>query len=316
MEIVKNNTFNKLAHHTQGERLDHNPATVYLARLSQGSRRAMRGALETAARIFTGQEVTAEAFPWHMVEYQHMGALRSQLVEEYAHTTANKILSAVRGVLRECWKLGKMEGETYQTAASVENVKGDTLPSGRMLAFGEMAALGEVCREDNSKMGARDAALIAVLGGGGLRRAEAVALDRDHYDEATGEIQILQGKRNKSRTIYLNDRGQQTMTNWLETRGDEPGPLFYRIRRGDNMTTDRLTSQAVYKILKKRGGQAKIKDFSPHDLRRTVASTMIDNGVDLVTVQKIMGHSSPTTTARYDRRGERAKQKASDAIPW
>jgi integrase len=70
-----------------------------------------------------------------------------------------------------------------------------------------------------------------------------------------------------------------------------------------------LTPQAAYAILKKRADQAGVDNVSPHDLRRTAISNLID-ATDLSTAQKVAGHADPKTTARYDRRGERAKQDA------
>ena len=72
----------------------------------------------------------------------------------------------------------------------------------------------------------------------------------------------------------------------------------------------RMTDQAMLDILQGRDKEAHLISFLPHDFRRTFASNMIDAGVDIVTVQNLMGHASPVTTARYDRRGEAAKCKA------
>ncbi|MEA5495795.1 site-specific integrase [Limnoraphis robusta] len=71
-----------------------------------------------------------------------------------------------------------------------------------------------------------------------------------------------------------------------------------------------MNSGAVWRILQKRGQLAGLEPFSPHDLRRTFCGDLLDAGVDIVTVQKLAGHSSPVTTAKYDRRGEETKRKA------
>jgi len=60
--------------------------------------------------------------------------------------------------------------------------------------------------------------------------------------------------------------------------------------------------------------QTKVKAFSPHDLRRTFASEMHNAGANIATVQKMMGHADPATTARYDRRGEEGKKKAASPL--
>ena len=76
------------------------------------------------------------------------------------------------------------------------------------------------------------------------------------------------------------------------------------------LTTARLTPQAVYHIQHTGATAAGVAIFSPHDLGRAFAGDLLDAGVALATVQKLMGHSDANTIARYDRRGERAKRQA------
>jgi site-specific recombinase XerD len=80
--------------------------------------------------------------------------------------------------------------------------------------------------------------------------------------------------------------------------------------QGGTILASGLSDQAVYTMLKKRGEAAGLSDLTPHDIRRTFAGDLLDAGVDLVTVQKLMGHSDANTTAGYDRRGEVAKRGA------
>jgi site-specific recombinase XerD len=78
--------------------------------------------------------------------------------------------------------------------------------------------------------------------------------------------------------------------------------LFAPINKGGNIQYRRMTSQAIYNVLRKRTAEANVTDFSPHDVRRTFAGDMLDRGVDIVTVQKQMGDASVNTTGRYNRR--------------
>jgi len=88
------------------------------------------------------------------------------------------------------------------------------------------------------------------------------------------------------------------LADWLETRGGVNGPLFCRVNKGSRVAIHRLTDQAVLHILKKRAVQAKVASFSPHDLRRSFISELLDAGADISTVQQLAGHSNVQTTAR------------------
>lgn len=287
--------------------LDRNPAAVYLAGLAPSSRDTMRRALDIIARIVGGDAADCMAVPWHLVRFQHAAAIRSELATRYSHTTANRMLSALRGVLKASWKLGMMTADEYQTAASIERVIGETVPAGRSVPSGELAALLNTCAQDAA--GIRDAAIIAMLYACGLRRAELVNLDLAHYErtESGGRL-LVHGKRNKQRYVPIVDGAARALGDWLAVRGDGDGPLFHVI--GNRNRGGRMTTQAVYAMLKARATAAGIAALSPHDLRRTFVGDLLDAGADIVTVQKLAGHSSVETTARYDRRDERAKAAA------
>src|SRR5437762_9238019 len=119
-------------------KIDQHPAAVYLARLSQGSRRTMKQAVHTIARMMTGARADAATFPWGELRYQHTAAIRAQLAERFSAATANKMLAALRGVLQEAWRLGLMSAEDYRRAADLATVRGSTLPRGRALSTGEI----------------------------------------------------------------------------------------------------------------------------------------------------------------------------------
>src|SRR5690349_16927660 len=85
--------------------LDESPAAVYLAQLAPTGRRTQRQALDTVARLIGPYD--ALSCPWARLRYQHTAALRTALAEHYAPATANKMLAALRRVLKECWQLGQ-----------------------------------------------------------------------------------------------------------------------------------------------------------------------------------------------------------------
>src|ERR1035437_992290 len=169
---------------------DRHPALVYLARLGSGSRRTMRGSLDTIAAIASGGKANAEGFPWTALRYQHTAAIRAALADRYLPATTNKMLAALRGVLHEAFRLGLMDAETFQRSSDLPSIKAQTLPRGRALASGEIAALMRACADDAGPAGRRDAALVAVLYGAGLRRSEAVGLDLADHNSETGELVV------------------------------------------------------------------------------------------------------------------------------
>ena len=309
---------------------DRNPAAVYLASLtSERSRRTMRHALRAVVATVQNRavdDVTDQAamlFPWHELRYQHTAAIRAKLQETYSYSSVNRILSALRRVLKECWRLGYVDNETMARACDIGNVKGETVPAGRDLSQGEILALVNACRtDDNEAGGIRDAAILGVLYTCGMRRAELAGLDLADLNIETGAIRIRHGKGNKQRVVYATNGTLAALRDWLSLRGDEPGALFLPVRRGGHLVKEQdhtgklggLTAQTIYDMLKRRAEQAEGTDFSPHDFRRTFVGDLLDRGVDISTVQKLAGHASVSTTARYDRRPEGAKLEAAQKL--
>lgn len=300
----------------RGGDLANHPAAAYLAGLSEGARRPQRQALNAIANILTSGAVSdCFAMDWAAVRYAHAAAVRSRLAEVYAPATSNRMLAALRGTLRAAWRLGLISAEDYQSAADIKAVTGETLPAGRGLGAGEIAALRNDCKKDKNKnAGVRDSAILAVMYAGGLRRAEVVNLDMEHYNQDETKLTFT-GKRNKQRTVKLTNGAARIMADWIAIRGNEPGPLFLAINKSDRArSSQRLTSQAVYNMLQKRSTAAGLAHFSPHDLRRSYISDLLAAGADISTVAKMAGHSNVQTTARYDRRPEAAKDKAAELI--
>jgi site-specific recombinase XerD len=226
----------------------------------------------------------------------------------------NKALSGLRGVLREAWRLGLTTSEDYRRAADLEAVKGESLPPGRALSAGELKALLGVCSADETAAGARDAALVALMYGAGLRRSEAVALDVSDYDFTTGMLVVRHGKGNRDRVVYATNGAADALADWLVVRGEVDGPLFLPVNKGGVVGGHRMTGQAVLYILRRRALQGGVTRLTPHDLRRTFISDLLDLGADISTVQRLAGHAQVTTTTRYDRRGEVAKRKAASML--
>lgn len=294
--------------------LDQNPAAIYLASLRSSGRMTMQGSLNTVAQMLTQGQHDLFSMPWGQLRYQHTMALRSQLQERYSPATTNKILSAVRRVLQEAWRLGQMPSEEYHRAVDLKNVRGSRLPTGRAIKGQEVKELLRVCRDDPRPLGRRDLALLALLYASGLRRSEIVALDLADYDLAENSVRVRAGKGSKERIVYLANGVDKPLLEWLEVRGDDPGPLFCPVSWKGKLLARRLTDQSVAYLLSQRAKEAGVKAVSPHDFRRTFISNLLDAGADISTVQQLAGHADVNTTARYDRRGAEAKKRAAGLI--
>jgi integrase/recombinase XerD len=289
------------------ERPDRNPELVYLSSLARGSRPTTASALRTI-KAFCG---IPGALAWHELRYQHTQALRTWLSERYAPGTANRHLAALRGVLREALRLELIADADHRRACDLQRVRGSRMLRGRALTAGEMKALFGVC-DAATPFGARNVALLAVLYGAGLRRAEISALDLQDVDGA--HVRVRLGKGNKERKVPLPAGSVRALDAWLRQRGNAAGPLFYRFAKGGRLTEHRLSDDGIATAVEALAELAGVKRCSPHDFRRTFVGDLLDNGADLPTVQRMAGHAAPTTTARYDRRGERAMSRAADLL--
>ncbi len=101
---------------------------------------------------------------------------------------------------------------------------------------------------------------------------------------------------------------------WLRHRGTRPGHLLCPVDKSGRIAARRMTAQALRLRVRRRASQARLAPVSPHDLRRSFVGAALDAGADLSAVQALAGHASPATTALYDRRPERAKQRAAELI--
>lgn len=295
---------------------DGDPVAVYLEGLSPGTRRTTRTRLESAARVLSNGVLRADSVPWPELRHRHLVALQSRLRDQgLAPGTINGIVATVRAVLKVCWRLELLAGEDYHRTIDIKPVKGSRLPAGRHVETRELEELIEACGRGRGPTGRRDAALVSVLFGAGLRRAEASGLTVGDYDPATGRI-VVQGKGGKEREVFLPPGGRENMSRWLSIRGTDDGPLFTRCRKGSGgcVILDAITETSIYKALARRARQAGLDAVSPHDLRRSFAGHSLDAGVDLATTQRAMGHSSPDTTSRYDRRPSEALRKAAGRL--
>ena len=300
-----------------GINLAEHPVAVYLSRLSsEDSRVSMKSSLKKIAKL-VDRRATQWTLPWHQLRFQHTQALRSALVSSYGERTVNRMLSALRGVLKAAWQLRQIETEDYQRALDFKSMNtADLPPAGRSVSIDEVRTILRTAAEQEAPRSWRDQALFIVMFAGGLRRQEVAALDTMHYDPATGAITVQRGKRRKFRETYLAVGYRPWILPWFRFQKDRGcDSLFVRWDRDKGPTTRRLGRAGVDHVLGELVMLARVADLTPHDLRRTFATDLLENGADILMVQKLMGHSDVKTTAIYDRRGEKGKREAVEKLP-
>jgi site-specific recombinase XerD len=293
-----------------GKQKPTHPVDSYLLRLSESSRRGMKIALRNTAEIASGQPVDPYEFEWAALQYTNTIQIREQVAKRFSLHTANYHLCALRGVLKECWRLQLMNHADYASAVDFNQIRGDHTDAGRVLSLDELVKLFRVCQEDKTAAGVRDAAMLAILYGCGLRRAELVALDVTDY---TDGVLTVRGKGNRVRLAHVVNEAREFLEGWLKLRGIDQ-PIFVSINKVGKLGDAPLTTQSVYRILNHRASLAGIDALSPHDVRRSTATHLLERGVDLAVVQRMLGHKQLATTVIYDRRGEKAKKEAAGML--
>ena len=307
---MKTNT-NSLPPYLSGK----NPATIYLDSLgSPRSAITMKNCLDNVAKML-GREDVLDC-DWGSLRRQHIQYVMNKLKNKnIAPSTINLYLYAMKGVAREAFNNDVMPQLAYLKISIMKGMAYQRLPVGRSLTAYQCRKLLKIC-DDETLRGKRDKALLALMMGCGLRRAEVVGLKMEHWNAKESTFTFI-GKGNKQRKVYLPPDLEPILQSWFLARGKTEGTLFPAIYQGSGdpvFGSKNMLPSTVYRIVKRRATQAKIPKITPHDLRRTFASKMLEAGVDLFVLQQSMGHASLAITARYDRRGDKAKAKAAKAL--
>lgn len=284
------------------------PVEIYLAQIAPSSAETMRRCLRRIAAHF--KYPSPQAIPWGQLTAGDLGALRAHLASVYAPATANLHLQAVRGVVRACWQEGLLSADARDRILSIKSIQGTRVSPGRALSEEELISLFRAAQgQPTPATASRDVALLALMVGCGLRVHEPCALLVEDILPAPGHPEQLRvrGKGNKQRLVPLPPPAAAALLEWLKHRTLlHGGPVFHPLVRNGIIRRDQgLAVSTATEALHKLGNMAGVA-MSTHNFRRTVASQLFDRKVDIALIQKLLGHASPATTVRYDRRSDQA----------
>ena len=286
-------------------------------------------------------EATVEAYAMDILEFETylrgMGAsleepagITRQMVQGFsaslfrqgmARSSTARKLSALRSLFRHLLRLHKIEtdpcagvrnprqDQRHPAMLNVDQVFSllDEKPAGTRAA----AAPGNALTADEIFL-LRDKALLELLYGSGLRISEALGLDVNDIRPESGHVQVM-GKGSKERIVPLSDTCMTALSRWLAVRDEVPPVHGERAaflgRRGK-----RLDRRQAARILEERAKETGIpQHISPHDLRHSFPTHLLEGGADLRAVQELLGHSRISTTQRYTHLNMEALTRIYDA---
>jgi len=261
---------------------------------SENSRRAYQRALE-------------EFFVWH--REQNRPELNKALINRYVKTlresgssssSINQKLSAIRKLASEAEDNDWIDSKIANGIRAVKGVPIRGRRTGNWLTK-EEAQKWLNAPDTKTLKGVRDSALLAVLIGCGLRRAEAAILSVSHIQQREGRWAIVDivGKRDKMRTIPMPSWAKATIDNWTYATRIDEGFIFRRVNKGGNLMGEGMTEQAIYNIVLSYSEKLLNQGIAPHDLRRTFAKLAHKGGSPIDQIQLSLGHDSIQTTEKY-----------------
>jgi integrase/recombinase XerD len=266
---------------------------------------AYRNDLTQFLTYLAGEDV----FSWQDVGREHiLGYVLYLKRREYAPSTVGRKVAAVKSYFHFLVADGILRDDP---TAAVDSPSVDRhLP--HPLSREEVARLLAEPARSNTAKGARDRALLELMYATGMRASEVIQLELDAVDLEAGTVRCV-GKGDKERILPLYERAREALQAYIE--GNRP-----RLLRGRDETAlfvnhrgRRLTRQGLWLIVKEYAAAVGIeRDITPHTLRHSFATHMLDGGAGLRELQQLLGHSNVSSTQVYTKVSTRRKREAYD----
>lgn len=237
------------------------------------------------------------------------GPLSKAVVQEYraeldlaglAASTINVRLAAIKKLAAEAADNGLLDPVLAAGIARVKGAKQLGVRAGNWLTR-EEARLLLLAPDPQTLKGKRDRALLGVLIGCGLRRAELAALRMEYLQqrEARWILADLVGKGGRLRSVPVANWTKVLIEDWIAAAGIREGKLFRAVDKADRCWGSGLTEKVVWWTVLEYARPLGFANLAPHDLRRTCAKLCRASGGELEQIQLLLGHASIQTTERY-----------------
>lgn len=289
--------------------MHNNPALLYI--LSLGSKASRDGTRAKLIQIADLESSTLDDYPWSELDPVKVQVILSKLEDKgLSFSSVNAYLSALKGVAKQAWRNGDMDGDVLARIKDIPNRRGSRLPAGQAVNVDDVDKLFESCKNDALGVrGLRDAAVLALGFYVGLRRSELGAVKLSDIDPVIGTLNVI-GKGNKERQVPVSRAAMTHLNAWIKARIEQVSDkslkgdyLLGKVhgRSGELLDVEGLTGDAIRKILVRVCATSKV-DFnqlpSPHDMRRTAVTNWLQKG-DPRVAQALAGHEHIQTTMGY-----------------
>ena len=262
-------------------------------------------------------QVNRQALAPELITGVDMRAYRTHSLEteQVRPTTWNRRRATLRALCSWAQSAGLLAYDPFQGVEAAEEVP---LPP-RWLTHSEYARVMRAVEllvngaktALQGRQAVRDQAMLCLMVYAGLREGEVVSLDHSDVElsERKGRVIVRLGKGGKRREVPLNAEARRALARWIDLGVTQEGAFFVGKSAGE-----RLTTRSVERSIKRIGLLAGIETLSTHVLRHTCAKRMLDAGVPLTVVSRILGHARLETTARYVQPGWEDYESAVERI--
>ncbi len=239
--------------------------------------------------IFFKQYLTTKNYQILEVDYQLIREFYNYMDQQkLSKNTISRKISAIRNLYKYLARNGYIAYNPF--SLTIGPKKDQLLP--KFLYYNELEELFNAC-DTNTLYGLRDRLILEILYATGLRVGELEYVKINDIDTYQNTIKVL-GKGNKERIVYYGEYTKEILDKYLKQRKDKSQYLLINNRK------ERLTSRGIRYILNKIIKQTSLNTkISPHMLRHTFATHLLNEGCDLLTVQELLGHESLRATQVY-----------------